>query len=258
MRALSFVVIVALGGCAQLQQVAGGGGGGPVAPGAPPPPKITVGQVRLAHAPTPEAIARWLCPQIAPSYVCMALGGRPSPEEVKFVFDVDLAAQNTAQVPLPLVEALVAFTIYPGGQGGQNLGALCVSMCEDPATCPQNAADACTGGGPTIKSMKDFEGAAANFLLNVATGNERLENLRVKTVPAGQTVHAVVRLELAPEKMMEVLGRLAQDVVSQIKSGRAPKFNIPWQVEGSAWVRVEGFGKIGAAFGPTQGTWDIH
>ncbi len=37
-----------------------------------------------------------------------------------------------------------------------------------------------------------------------------------------------------------------------------PRFEIPYAIEGSAWVTVQGFGKIAAGFGPIQGVWQIQ
>ena len=223
----------------------------------PDPPRIVVAEVRLARMPSKEMVAKYLCPQVAPGLLCQALGRAPTAAELAFVFEMRLDVTNVASIPLPMVEALTAFTAFPGAQGAQNLGAVCLSMCEDPATCPPPGADACQGGGPQIRTMNDFAGAAANFLLNVATGQASLDNLRIKTIPAGQTVQVIIQLQLDPIQLLSLVNRFAQDAMAQVKRAQVPSFTIPYAVEGSVWVKVEGFGKIAAAFGPYNNQWTL-
>jgi hypothetical protein len=237
--------------CAELKQIAN-------QPGAvkPNPPKVVVAEVTLASQPTPMVLARALCPRVAPAPVCMVLGGQPSPAELAITFAVQLDITNPNSFPLPLVEALVAFSAYPGATGGQNLGAVCLSMCEDPSNCPPRA-DACTGGGPEIKTMNDFAAASAGFLVAVATGQARADNLKVKTLPANGTARATIALALDPPQVVALVARLGGDALDQVKRGSAPTFVIPWEVQGTAWVTVQNFGKLAAGFGPTQGRWEI-
>src|SRR5262245_22781297 len=128
-------------GCAQLSQLAG-----PVGMPAPRPPRIAVGGVMLVAHPRPEDVARALCPRVAPVPVCMLLGGPPPRDALLVTFSVGLDVTNDNAIPLPLVEALVAFTAYPGPQAGNNLGAVCLSFCDQGAACPARA-DACQTGG---------------------------------------------------------------------------------------------------------------
>jgi hypothetical protein len=260
--ALLALLVVApwLAGCTQLPGVLG-----PQAVPQPAPPRVTVAGVTLVAFPAAQTVARALCPQVAPGPVCLMLGGAPSPAELRFVFDVALDVENANNFPFPMVEALAAFTAFPdaperaGDAGGaQNLGAVCMSMCDDPGRCPQNAADACSGGGANIRTREDFARAAAGFLLATATGQESLDNLRVKTVPAAGRARVVFRLELEPMVMVSLLARLAGDALAQVRRGNVPRFAVPYAIEGSVWVRVENFGKIGAGFGPVRGTWELR
>lgn len=218
---------------------------------------MVVVEVGLASHPGAQIVARALCPQIAPAPVCMILGGRPSAAELRIGFAVQIDVTNENAIPLPLVEALVAFTAFPGAQGAQNLGAVCLSMCDDPNNCPPRS-DACTAGGPEIRTVNDFAGAAAGFLIAVAAGQERFENLRVKTLPANGTTRVTVALELDPMQVVSLLARLGADAIEQVKRGSIPRFVIPYQVEGSAWVSVARLGKIAAGFGPFSGQWEIR
>jgi hypothetical protein len=239
----------------------GPGGAGPA-----PRPVVSVSAVVLESQPTNQLLAAFYCHQYvtgALSLGCRVFGSTPTKEQLRFTFKVELEAKNPASIPMPVVSALIAFAAYPdsaAGTGGasQNLGAVCVSMCEDPSACPQ-VADACASDEPEIRSMNDFAGAAAGFLINAAlTGGASLETLRLPVVPAGGTLKFVAGLTLDIDQMLALLGRLGGDVAADVKAGRTPSFTIPWSVEGSVWVRFEGFGRIGAPFARQTGVWSLR
>jgi hypothetical protein len=223
----------------------------------PKAPTMTVADVALSSHPPATVVARALCPQIAPGPVCMLLGARPTAAELKIGFALQLDVANPNSMALPLVEALVAFTAFPGATGSQNLGALCLSFCEDPSRCPPRA-DACTAGGPEIRTIGDFAQATAGFLVASAAGQTSLDNLRIRTLPANGQTRVTVGLELDPMQVVSLLARLATSSVDSVKVGKVPEFVIPYQVEGSAWVNVQSFGKLAAPFGPAQGAWNIR
>lgn len=252
MRAVRLLPFLLLVSCAQLQSIAGGGGAQ-----APVPPKIVIVEVGLSHHPGPDIVARALCPQVAPGLVCAALGGRPTSAELKIGFAVQLDVTNPNTIPLPLVEALVAFTAYPGPKNSNNLGAVCVSFCESGASCPVRP-DACTGGGPKIKTMNDFAAAAAGFLIATAVGQTSPDALRIKTLGANQTTRVTVGLELDPNQVVSLIAHFARSAMDDVKRGQVPHFVIPYSIEGSAWVTVQSFGKIAAGFGPVTGEWQIQ
>jgi hypothetical protein len=220
----------------------------------PVAPRITVAGVALVSAPSKEMVARALCPRVAPAAICLLLG---APANIDFVFDVQLDIANDNSIPLPMVEALAAFTAFPGGASTQNLGAVCLSMCNDPASCPPRA-DACSAGGPSIRTLRDFASATAGFLVAVATGQAHLDNLRIKTIPAHGSSRVTIELQLDPQQIVTLLATLAQDAIAQIKSGQPPAFAIPYQIEGSVWLDVQSFGKLAAAFGPYRNEWAIR
>jgi hypothetical protein len=252
MRSVRFAPLVALVACAQLQNLAGSTGAKP-----PDPPKFVIASVGLANHPGPDTVARALCPRVAPGLVCAALGGAPSPAELRIGFAVQLDVTNPNTIPLPLVEALVAFTAYPGPSGANNLGAVCLSFCDQGANCPMRP-DACTGGGPQIRTIDDFKAAAAGFLVAAATGQVSPDNLKIRTLAPNQTTRVTVALELDPEQVVALIARFATTALDQVKHGSVPKFEIPYSIEGSAWVTVQGFGKIAAGFGPVQGVWVLQ
>jgi hypothetical protein len=246
---MRLLVVLALTSCAQLQQLAET----PSVP-APRPPRIAVSGVTLEAHPAPELVARALCPRVAPEPVCLILGGAPGLDQLRITFALGLDVTNDNAFPLPLVEALVAFTAYPQ-QAAQNLGAVCLSFCEQGAQCPV-AADACRSG-QGIRTMSDFTMAAVGFLAAVAVGKESVGNLKVRTIAPGQTTHVSVALQLDPVQTLGLLQQFAGTSLEAVKRGSVPVVEIPYAVEGTAWVHVEHFGKIGAGFGAVQGAWRL-
>jgi hypothetical protein len=187
----------------------------------------------------------------------MLLGGPPPPDALRITFSLGLDVTNDNAIPLPLVEALVAFTAYPGQQGAANLGAVCLSFCDQGGACP-GSADACQAGGLGIRTQQDFAMAAAGFLVAVAAGAESVDNLRIRTLAPNQTTHVTVSLALEPLQLLALFEHFATQAMDQLKRGSVPQFQIPYALEGTAWVTVEHFGKIGAAFGPVQGAWNLQ
>src|SRR5262249_27781622 len=164
---------------------------------------------------------------------------------------------NPNPIPLPLVEALVAFTAYPGQRGGNNLGSVCLAFCESGYNCVP-AADACATGGPQIRTTRDFAYAAAGVLLATPTGQTSPDQPKIRTLQPHATTRVTVALALDPMQLVGLLSRFATTAIDQVKRGSVPRFEIPYSVEGSAWVSVQAFGKIAAGFGPIQGVWQIQ
>ncbi len=264
--ALVFLTLLSTAGCAglNLSGLSAFGPGGAVVP--PPPPRVTVAGVRLAEAPSNRSLAAYFCarelgrrgvPAFVASATCGVLGPVPGAGALRFAFDVELDIENTAHVPLPLLQALVAFHAFPEDRAPASLGAVCVSLCEDAASCPSTGAEACRTDEPLVRDMDDFAAATVNLLVGIARGDRRVTDLRVRTIPAGESVRAIVRLELDADRMLDLLGRVASRAVEQASRGETPVFAIPYALEGSVWARVEGFARIGASFGPVRGSWDL-
>lgn len=236
-----------------------GGPGGGLGPR--PVPQVSVSAVVLESQPTNQMLAAYYCKQAVSgplSMGCRVFGSTPAKADLRFTFRVELEARNPASIPMPVVSALVAFAAYPEATGAQNLGTVCVSMCEDPNSCPQ-VADACASDEPEIRGVNDFANAAAGFLVNAAlTGGASIDNLRMPMVPPGGSLKFVAGLTLDIDQTLALLGRLGGDVIGDVKAGRTPSFVIPWAVEGSVWVRFEGFGRIGAGFPRQTGSWALR
>jgi hypothetical protein len=253
---VSAVAAASLIGCKNLPLGALAGGG----LGKPPVPEIKVSTVTLDGKPSNAMLAAFYCSKAAGSSMlglgCRVFGSVPSVNDLKFTFHVELEAKNPSTIPMPVVSALVAFTAYPQNTGGANLGSVCVEMCEDPNSCPQSA-NACDSSEPQIRGAKDFANAAAGFLVSAALNGGIKTELKIPMVQPGGTMKFAATLSLNIDQMLDLIKRASGDALSQITSGKQPTFVIPWAVEGSVWVRFEGFGRIGAGFPRSEGSWTL-
>ena len=220
-------------------------------------PKISIAEVRLAEMPSNKELASYYCAQYLGPLICRVFGPVPSISDIHFAFDVELAFQNPNPVPLPIVQSLFAFTAFPEQSGAANLGTVCLSFCEDPAHCEQDA-NACVSDDPEIRDARDFAEAATDFLFAVALGERRFSDLGVRTVPPNDQTRMVVRLGIDPAQMVDLIARLAKGDIDRIKQGRLPQLAIPYRIEGTAWVAVESFGRLATGFGPASGEWRLR
>ena len=226
----------------------------------PPTPKVQVAAVTLGAHPSNAMLAAYYCAEAAggglAGMACRVLGNVPSKADLKFTFQVELEATNPSSVPMPVVSTLIAFTAYPEDSGGQNLGSVCVEMCKDPNNCPQSG-NACDSSDPLIKSPKDFAGAAAGFLISSALSGGPKAELAIPLVDPGKSLRFVASLSLDIDQLLSLVKRASRDAVASASKGKQPAFAIPWAVEGSVWVRFEGFGRIGASFPRQTGEWRL-
>jgi hypothetical protein len=250
---LTFVAILAIAatGCAGFNFGTGSKGIDVEAP------KISIAEVRLAEMPSNKELASYYCAQYLGPLICRVFGPVSSISDIHFAFDVELAFQNPNPVPLPIVQSLFAFTAFPEQSSSGNLGTVCLSFCEDPDHCTQDA-NACVADDPEIRDGKDFARAATDFLFAVALGERRFSDLRVRTVPPNDETRMVVRLGIDPQQMVELIARLTKGDIDRIKQGRLPELAIPYRIEGTAWVAVEGFGRLATGFGPANGQWRLQ
>ena len=221
------------------------------------PPSVSIAEVRLAQSPSNKALASYYCGQYLGPLVCRAFGPTTTISDIHFAFDVELELENPNPIPLPLVQSLFAFTAFPKEASASDLGAVCLTFCENPDHCEQDA-DACVSDDPEIRDVTDFARAAKDFLFSVAVGEGRFGDLRVRTVPPNDRTRVVVRFGLDPTKMVDLIASLAKGEVDRVKRGELPKLAIPYEIEGTAWVSVESFGRIATAFGPARGEWMLR
>ncbi|MDH4281597.1 MAG: hypothetical protein OEV36_02990 [Myxococcales bacterium] len=220
-------------------------------------PKISIAAVRLAEMPSNRVLASYYCAQYVSPLLCRAFGPVPTTADLSFAFDVELEMANSNSVPLPLVQTLFAFTAFPEAQGKQNLGTVCLSFCEDPNNCKQDA-NACTSSEPEIRDARDFANAATGFLIARALGEKRFSDLRVRTIPPNDRMKMVVRLGLDPVQMVRLIRELAKGELERVKKGQMPELVIPYEIEGTAWVAVESLGRLATGFGPAAGQWRLE
>ncbi|MEZ4286861.1 MAG: hypothetical protein R3A47_01660 [Polyangiales bacterium] len=219
-------------------------------------PKISVSGVRMAAMPSAKSLASFYCGEYLGPLICRAFGTVPSVNDMNFSFDVELGFQNPNRIPLPVVSTLFGFKAFPEATDVQNLGAVCLSLCENQDSCQQDA-HACDSNEPQIKSASDFAGAAVGFLQSVALKEQKFSDLRVRTIPANESTAMVVRLGLSPVQIVNLIRKFAKGEIRNLKNGSTPQFNIPYSLEGSAWVNVESFGRLASSFGPVDGQFDL-
>lgn len=254
MKNTVIIALFLLGGCKAGADLLGGGGTLPIKPN---PPNIEVSAVNLVSHPSNEDLAFYACPQIAGKLVCRLLGRAPSVDQLKFVFDLTLNVENNNSVPLPGVEALVAFTAFPAEARQAKVGAVCVALCPEGEACGAPPQDGCTGGDQGLKTKADYANAAVGFLVASATGQTSVSELKVRMIPANTNIDVRVRLELSPQQMAKLIVQLSDDAMSKVKRGKVPTFAIPYEIEGTFWVNVQNFGKIAADFGPYRQAWQL-
>lgn len=258
---------VAASGCKELNQFMSAESAASAKKGKKPAaPVVKVAKVRLIHAPNEKQLGIHYCMKLAKEELgelgelgCAFFGKPPSRKDLQFVFDIDIQAQNPSPVPLPLAQLMVAFTVFPDkkAHGGRTaLGAVCLSMCKDTKNCAQEAKN-CKSTEPEIKDIESFAVAAADFLISVAVGEKKFDDLKIQTIPPGKDIHFDTRLALDIDQMEKVLVNVAKDAFEAVKHKKNPRLVIPYQVEGAAWVTVESFGRIGANIDPYKGEWDL-
>ncbi len=249
---VSFVI----GGCDKLPNL-------PTGPAAaklkkPDPPKVTVKNVTLVNSPSNKMLAMYYCPDLANSFVCRIFGARPAKSQLRFSFSVELDVMNPNNIPLPAVEALVGLKAFPE-RGANNFGAACIALCEEGTECGPPPAGSCTeSGDQVLKTKSDYAAAAANFLINTAVGNTSPADLKFRTIPAGANITIKAQFDLNIDAMLGLIRNVAGDSLAQVKKGKVPTFTVPYEVEGTVWVSIESFGKIGASFPVHAGTWNLR
>ena len=221
------------------------------------PPNVSIAAVRMADMPTARDLASYYCGQYLGPLICRAFGPVTKTSDIHFAFDVDLKLANSSKVPMPLVQTLFAFTAFPEAKDAQNLGTICLSFCEDPNNCRQDA-NACRSDEPEIRDIRDFANAAAGFLISTALGERKFSDLRVRTVQPNDELKMVVRLGLDPLQMIGLIRQFSEGGIDQIKRGQIPDLNIPYEIEGTAWVSIESLGRLATGFGPAAGQWRLQ
>ncbi len=227
-------------------------------------PEVEVSEPTLKYGPSLEQLAAYYCPQVIDDPLValgceVSIGPKPSKSSMAFEFGLSITIKNPNDVPVPALDLLVALTLFRG-EGAQELGALCVSMCsEDNPDCdgtPQPGA--CTLDGPdTIRTIDDFVDRLPGLIEDLATG-EAQDELRKSTIAAGGDVTLNLAFVLGIDQALTVFQRTALDYVEDYLAGRPASLDVPVSAEGSVFVRVPALGRVGVDYGPIDGVWHIQ
>lgn len=235
-----------------------------------PKPTITFESATLVEAPSQREMEAYYCPEVVPdawgvsgsaATACRGFfGPRPSPQDMRVSFDLRFRVQNNHDAPVPLAEILTAATVFPE-QTRQSLGAVCVKLCGDgdPTCTGAPGPDSCRGSERDIRSIEDFQQAAANFLLSqglAMAAGQPPTFVAPKIAAAGDLV-VTVRFSFGPEALLQTMRQVAEQAVEQLKKGQSVTFQIPYELEGTVWVDAGSFGRVAVSFGPQSGTWVI-
>jgi len=230
-------------------------------------PTIVYQGAQLVQSPSQRKLAAYYCPDLVQSpfgfkggsaLICQQFfGPRPSPLEMEVGFDLTFRVKNPNKIPLPLGDVLTAVTAFPSATN-QRLGAACVHLCAPgQAGCtPSATANSCQASSHDVRSLSDFETAAANLLISkgVAAAMGQPLTFTAPNVSAASEIDVVVRFSFGPEPMLATLRQLAFQSVHELEAGRPISFTIPFNVEGTVWFDAGSFGRIAVGYGPVGGT----
>lgn len=254
--------LVSTSGCALLSNLAAD----PHAAAALVPPSITYQGADLVQSPSEKLLAAHYCPEVAnlplnsSGVVCQGFfGPRPAPAAMAVAFDLKFKVSNPNKVPIPLASILTAVTVFPEANS-QGLGAICTQLCpEGQPGCGASDPNACQASSRDVRSLADFQGAAANFLVSqgLALAAGQPLSFVAPKVSAAAELAVVVRFSFGPEQLLAVMKQLAVASAEQLKTGKSPNFQIPFKVEGTVFFDAGSIGRIPVGFGPVAGTWAL-
>lgn len=239
-----------LAGCDAVKSVAG----------AIAPPGAEFIGVDLVESPSARELARWGCYEFVDNALCEAAGlNRIQKSKLGFAFDVgfDLSNEN-AKIPIPLVEILLATTVYES----ENLGAVCISFCDpDSEDCtPQaNAEEACDAENaeevttpadlvPTVDELTEIAS-------DVATGD--FDNGEFRVIPAKSSIESHIIFDFNIDTMLGLSQHILLDLGEDLIHDRPLEAEIPYTMDGTLFFSVPEMGRFGIGFGPVESTWDL-
>ncbi len=227
-------------------------------------PEVQVSEPTLKYGPSLSQLAAYYCPQVVDDPLValgceVSIGPKPAKSSMAFEFGLAITIKNPNDVPVPALDLLVALTLFRG-EGAQELGALCVSMCsEDNPDCDGTPRPgACTMDGPDdIRTIDDFVDRLPGLIEDLATG-EAQDELRKSTIAAGGDVTLNLSFVLGIDQALTVFQRTALDYVQDYLAGRPASLDVPVSAEGSVFLRVPALGRVGVDYGPIDGVWHIQ
>ncbi len=267
-RLLLALALLSQGGCAQLEQLLVDG----LDPAIQPPqmPTLQYEGATLVQAPGERDLAAWYCPRVLTSQLGLAgasallcrqlFGPTPATEQLQVAFELGFRVHNPNRFPIPMAELLTAVTVFPG-HAQRRLGAACVRLCrQDETPCsgaPQQGS--CVSKRDDIRSLSDFGGAAARFVVSqgIAAATGRGLDFRAPRLVQDRELKLKSRFAFGPEQLLSALGHLLRSAKAQLQAGKAVRLEIPYRLEGTAWFDVGSLGRVAVGFGPESGVWRL-
>ena len=239
-----------LAGCDAVKSVAG----------AIAPPGAEFLGVDLIESPSPRELARWGCYEFLGSTPCEAAGLNPiQKSKLGFAFDVIFELSNdNSKIPIPLVEILLATTVYES----ENLGAVCISFCDpesEECTPTANAEDACNAENaeevttpadlvPTVDELTEIA-------VDVATGD--FDNGSFRVIPARSSIESHIVFDFNIDTMLGLSQHILLDLGEDLIADRPLEADIPYTMDGTLFFTVPEMGRFGIGFGPIESTWEL-
>jgi hypothetical protein len=228
--------------------------------GAISPPGAEFIGVDLVDHPSSKELARWGCYELLGEVACQAADLNPiNKSKLGFTFDVGFdLSNNNDRVPIPLVEMLLATTVYDGA----NLGSVCVSFCdpdEEDCSPSANAEGACeaedaedvTTPADLVPTVDDL----ANIATDVATGE--FDNGDFRVIPANESIESHIVFAFNIDTMLSLTEHLLVDLAEDLISGDALSVDIPYSMDGTLFFNVPEMGRHAIGFGPVEDTWNL-
>lgn len=232
-------------------------------------PTVEYAGTELVESPSKSMMARYYCPLVVPdiglpgtaALAChAAFGAPPLAAQMRVSFDLRFKVKNPNKFPIPVAELLAAVVVFPD-KTNQSLGAACVAFCgtDQPGCTGKPGPGACVSKSTDIKSIADFQNAAAGFL--ISSGIQALSgqqpSFAMPQVVQDAEVLVTARFSFGAEALLQVLLQLAKQSAAQLQAGKALDFVIPYQIQGGVWLDVGSLGRVVVGYGPTSGVWTI-
>lgn len=246
-----------------------GGEGGGIS--TPEPPTAELQTVNLTAKPRNRELAAYFCSDLVGGNIltdnaCIAAFGRsPLRADLIFSFELVFDLGNSNDFPIPLVEILLALDVFEDQDAAQ-LGAVCVSFCDPEAEdCVQAGEDACRAPDKEVSSLEDFIPTVDDLIrigVQAATGTLD-DNLKFRYIPGVAddgtpgAIEARVRFDLGLTAILGILETVAVGSTDDLLAGRAPTFDIPYNVRGSVFFDVPVLGRHALSYGPIDGLWSL-
>lgn len=265
LRALLPLLLVGLGGCAELGALGLGaqGPGGPAQQKAVAP-TIETSPPQLRRAPNIMMLAAHYCPIVIDNPIARlacgtVLGPQPRPEQLAFEFGVTITARNPNDIPIPALDILLAMTLFQG-QEAEGLGAICVSMCGqgDPACTGAPKPGACTAQQNDVRRIEDFAARVPGLIAGLVTGQTSIEQeLRKSTIVAKGDLRLDLAFTMGIEQMLRIIQKLSNRFVDGLLKGQQIALDIPVSAQGTVFVELPIVGRLGVGYGPLQTSWRV-